>query len=56
MDNVTNKDLILLGVAVNKILVKRLYTNGMTNTEDLVKFTGLSEKIVERIKDELELD
>lgn len=56
MNSLTNKELIQLGVAVNKILVQRLYTNGMTNTEDLVKFTGLSEKIVERIKDELELD
>ena len=56
MDKLTNRELIQLGAAVNKIIVQRLYTNGMTDTNDLVKFTGLSERIVERIKDELELN
>lgn len=56
MNKLTNKEIIQLGVAVNKVMIERLYNNGMTNITDLAKFTGLKETIVNRIMKELELD
>jgi len=52
MDKLTNREIIQLGAAVNRVIVYRLYSNGMTDTKDLSKFTGLSEKMVEKIMKE----
>lgn len=56
MNKLTNKEIIQLGAAVNKVMIERLYNNGMTSITDLAKFTGLKETIVNRIMKELELN
>ena len=54
MDKLTNREIMELGVATTKIMIKRLYDNGL-NYDGIVKFTGLKEATVSRLMKELNI-
>lgn len=54
MNKLTNKEIMELGVAANKVMIRRLYDNGM-DFNGICKFTGLKESIVTRLMKELNI-